>query len=244
MVASIRSKFASFQPSLCHGQRYRSSARWNADERASSAFEAAAGEHGSAGHTSELAQSPESKEEDVRLPRQDVFRGPSDGKIVGPAEESAAGRHGSTPDSSRAVKGVAVLGQFQAQFMGLLQVVLDWLRKLPAWQRQRHLRRLQQESNDDPTNADKNARFLAQLNEVSPLEVIQRVDSGDYYSNSAVVVEYIKALVHAGQLTDFANDNAMATAAGHCSLPRLLQDLQVQTLQELLWWGDLEKGER
>ncbi|CAD7694727.1 unnamed protein product [Ostreobium quekettii] len=142
-----------------------------------------------------------------------------------PAEPAEAGSEAAPAAGPPGLASV-VMGM-RSRLLMIVQVVLDWMRKLPAWQRQRHLRKLQAESDAAPGDAEAHTRFLVQLNEVSPGEVLQRVDSGKYATSSAVVVEYLKALVHTGRLSEFANDRGMATGDGHRSLPKLLHDLQV-----------------
>ncbi|GMH32468.1 hypothetical protein BSKO_00302 [Bryopsis sp. KO-2023] len=130
---------------------------------------------------------------------------------------------------------VRIIAKLQAHVVEIFQLLFGWVGKIPAWQRQRQLRNLQMVSDEDPTDADKHARFLTLLNKVSPLEVLDRVESGKYASNSLVVVEYINALVVSGRLTEYAKEEGPANGQDHRSMDKLLQDLQV-----LSGGGDLE----
>ena len=51
------------------------------------------------------------------------------------------------------------------------------LQRMPQWAQQQHLKRLRDQSNEEPQNAKKHAAYLAELNKVNPREVISRVES-------------------------------------------------------------------
>lgn len=111
--------------------------------------------------------------------------------------------------------------------------ILATAQKLPAWVQAQQLKKLKELSDEDPKNAEKNAAYLVELNKSNPREVIARVDSKEYASNSAVVVEYLKALVATGKLSEYAASSiAPALGDDHRSLSHLLKELQQQVSGE------------
>lgn len=115
----------------------------------------------------------------------------------------------------------------QARVLDLFQLLFGWVARIPAWNRQRQLRILQQISNEDTKDPEKFAKFLSLLNKENPLEVLDRVDSGKYATNSTVVAEYMSALVSSGRIGEYARDTSPDVGQDHRSMEKLLQDLQV-----------------
>jgi hypothetical protein len=88
------------------------------------------------------------------------------------------------------------------------------LQYIPAWVAAQRLRQLREAADEAPADADRQAALLAALNEQrSPRAVLERVESKRYASNSAVVVEYIKALVATERIHEYASTDAEAAAA-------------------------------
>ncbi|CAD7697915.1 unnamed protein product [Ostreobium quekettii] len=193
------------------------------DVRALSVFEAASGEGESSSGTFGPIDGPSAGvEKETPIDRTAPAR-PS--AIAGDPEGERSG--GMTP--------AAALTGLRNRLVAALGVLLEWMRKLPAWQRQRHLRRLRAESDANPGDAAKHARLLVQLNQVSPEEVLRRVESGACAGSAAVVVEYLRALVRTGRVDEYDGEGGPGGADGHRSLPKLLKDLQV-----LSGGGDLD----
>lgn len=132
--------------------------------------------------------------------------------------------NGQSQDELPVVKFIAGA---QARVLDLFQLLFGWIAKIPAWNRQRQLRVLQQISNEDPDDPEKFAKFLSLLNKENPLEVLDRVDSGKYATNGIVVAEYMSALVTSGRLGEYAKDSGPDVGQDHRSMEKLLQDLQV-----------------
>jgi hypothetical protein len=88
------------------------------------------------------------------------------------------------------------------------------LGKLPSWMAAQKLQRLREAADEAPQDADKQAAYLAALNQSSPRGVLSRVESKAYASSPAVVVEYLKALVATERLNEFADAPASSSAAG------------------------------
>eukprot|EP01025_Chloroclados_australasicus_P038166 TRINITY_DN3912_c0_g1_i5.p1 TRINITY_DN3912_c0_g1~~TRINITY_DN3912_c0_g1_i5.p1 ORF type:complete len:836 (+),score=153.86 TRINITY_DN3912_c0_g1_i5:121-2508(+) len=116
--------------------------------------------------------------------------------------------------------------KFFAMFGGVA-LALTYIKNIP--QRWRHLRSLRKASDENPTDADKNAELLRALNKAqNSNEVIQRVESGNYASNSLVVVEYMKALVQSNRIMEYCVDKTYSVDSEHRSLSRLLGEMKSQ----------------
>eukprot|EP01026_Neomeris_dumetosa_P074101 TRINITY_DN7687_c0_g1_i3.p1 TRINITY_DN7687_c0_g1~~TRINITY_DN7687_c0_g1_i3.p1 ORF type:complete len:232 (-),score=29.25 TRINITY_DN7687_c0_g1_i3:65-760(-) len=106
-----------------------------------------------------------------------------------------------------------------------LMFALQYIRNIP--QRWKQIRKLRKASNDNPEDADKHGEFLTALNKSSnPSEVISRVESGKYASNSVVVVEYMKALVQSNRIMEYTGTKPFSVEQEHRSLARLLEDMK------------------
>lgn len=153
----------------------------------------------------------------------------------GQLDGSEPGKNSTKPAdaNNKEIRAVKILATAQAVVLKLFQLLFGWAGKIPAWQRQRNLRRLQQISNDDPKNPEKLAAFLAALNKVNPLEVLELVDSGKYTTNSSVVAEYLSALVTSRRLEEYTQNAGPGLGEDHRSMDRLLQDLLVGSVSIL-----------
>ena len=82
--------------------------------------------------------------------------------------------------------------------------------------------------NPAPALPSRQALLLAELNKVSPRDVLARVESREYGSGPAVVVEYLRALVATNQLAKYSTaGQGGAEEAQSKNLVVLLKDLQV-----------------
>lgn len=98
---------------------------------------------------------------------------------------------------------------------------------LYTWVQNQQLKALKTASDEDPLNADKHASYLHALNKVDPKAVLGRVDQKEYATNSAVAVEYIKALVLTGKVEDYAT---ATPGTEEKTFTQLLHELEVQAV--------------
>ncbi|GAX77639.1 hypothetical protein CEUSTIGMA_g5082.t1 [Chlamydomonas eustigma] len=134
-----------------------------------------------------------------------------------------------------------------APVFAALAWLLAKLQSLPYWVRMQQLRKLKEQADEDPKDADRHAAYLYELNRGgSHAEAMQHVEAKEHASNAAVVVEYLRALAASGRLSEYAAASAASsstTSAGgatagsrtmshipddHRSLTQLLRDLQLQ----------------
>ncbi|KAI8474800.1 MAG: peptidase family M41-domain-containing protein [Monoraphidium minutum] len=88
------------------------------------------------------------------------------------------------------------------------------LQLFPAWAASQRLRQLREAADAAPGDGDRQAALLSGLNaQRQPRAVLERVEAKRYASNSAVVVEYIKALVATERIHEYASTDAEAAAA-------------------------------
>ena len=132
----------------------------------------------------------------------------------------------------------------KTHFLGILgAITAAWvaltsrLGSFPAWVAAQKLKQLREAADEAPHDPERQAAYLAALNPKHPKDVLARVESKQYATNPAVVVEYLKALVATDRLGEYAQDSGkvggegvgVATASGsgdHRSLAELLQELQ------------------
>eukprot|EP00879_Flechtneria_rotunda_P014610 GHRR01015267.1.p1 GENE.GHRR01015267.1~~GHRR01015267.1.p1 ORF type:complete len:605 (+),score=233.34 GHRR01015267.1:179-1993(+) len=139
-----------------------------------------------------------------------------------------------------------ILAAAHKQWMALLSMLAALtsafksnLSRFPSWVAAQKLQRLREAADEAPSDAAKQAAFLTALNHTNPKEVLARVESKMYASSSAVVVEYLKALVITERLMEYADassSSGTAAAVGlgplpvagqdHRSLITLLRELQ------------------
>jgi ATP-dependent metalloprotease len=132
--------------------------------------------------------------------------------VTGAAAAAPAGPKGPLTaafDATRAAAAavLAAVARAWAALVALLQYV-------PAWVAAQRLRQLREAADDAPADADRQAALLAALNaQRQPRQVLERVEARRFASNSAVVVEYIKALVATERIHEYASTDAEAAAA-------------------------------
>lgn len=119
------------------------------------------------------------------------------------SNSSEEGTSADEPQSPPGPSLSAALSSVRAFFDSLLSkflLLLARVRNFPSWARAQHLSRLKELSDAEPGNADKHVAYLQELSKRKPLEVLARVESKQYANSSAVVVEYLKALVASGKV--------------------------------------------
>jgi ATP-dependent metalloprotease len=82
-----------------------------------------------------------------------------------------------------------------------------------SWKDYKAQSALLEEANKDPTNAEKQAALLKQMNKHNPSNVVQRVESGNYTNNESTIREYIKALYKEDKLDNLALSNVVQVPA-------------------------------
>eukprot|EP00197_Chlamydomonas_leiostraca_P003648 CAMPEP_0202861408 /NCGR_PEP_ID=MMETSP1391-20130828/2816_1 /ASSEMBLY_ACC=CAM_ASM_000867 /TAXON_ID=1034604 /ORGANISM="Chlamydomonas leiostraca, Strain SAG 11-49" /LENGTH=821 /DNA_ID=CAMNT_0049540795 /DNA_START=584 /DNA_END=3045 /DNA_ORIENTATION=+ len=156
----------------------------------------------------------------------------SDGQTQTGDQQNPAGSPQRSPWKELSAAAAAVAAFFSS--------LLQYLQQLPMWMQAQTLKRLREASDEDKTNADKHADYLAELNKSSPKEVIKRVDSKEFATSPRVVGEYLKALVASGQIDKFTSTvESLNPGEDHRSLSQLLKDLQAQVAGEA---GDTAPG--
>lgn len=106
------------------------------------------------------------------------------------------------------------------------QRIANFIRGLPAFVQREKLQRLHKKALDDPTNSDRSQAFLSELNKRDSAAVIRHVDSGSMAVNSAVIVEYLKALVKTDRIAQYSDGGLVRDGEDHRSLAQLLKDLE------------------
>jgi len=130
------------------------------------------------------------------------------------------------------------------------------LQGLPLWVQNQQLAKLREAADEDPRNAERHAAYLAELNRAGRhREVMARVEGREHATGSAVVVEYLRALIASGKVSEYTGASApgavhsaastVGAVAGaatlpvqassmdsHRSLSQLLKDLQAQVAGE------------
>eukprot|EP00798_Chlamydomonas_sp_ICE-L_P022115 gene22115-29174_t len=164
------------------------------------------------------ASSPEGSSSDIP---------PSEAPASAAVASSATADAGpENPDKEPATLYAAVGAFFLSMWISVKQ--------FPAWVQRRQLNKLKTESDEEPTNAEKHAAYLTALNQSgNHAEVMSRVESRECAAGAPVTVEYMRALVFSGRLSDFSAASAVLDAnEDHRSLTQLLRDLQNQTTEE------------
>lgn len=108
----------------------------------------------------------------------------------------------------------------------LFQRIANFIRSLPAYIQREKLQRLHRKALDDPTNAERSQAYLSELNKRDSAAVIKHVDSGSTAVNSAVIVEYLKALVKTDRIAQYTDGSTVRDGENHRSLAQLLKDLE------------------
>lgn len=160
----------------------------------------------------------------------------SDAATSSSASGSADGAPSPSGQQPDAQPQAGLLHQLAVPFAAVaaaLAALKAQLARLPAWAHAQRLKKLKQQAEEEPQNAERQALYLAALNVKHPAKVLARVEGRKYASNQAVVVEYLRALVSTGRLQAYANAPA-GPAAGedHRSLSQLLRELQSQAESE------------
>jgi len=89
---------------------------------------------------------------------------------------------GDSPGKELAAAVVALVAFFRSAGHSIMAL----LNKVPLWMQQQNLKKLREASDEDPSNADKHANFLVELNKVNPREVISRVESKEVSSDKGI----------------------------------------------------------
>lgn len=139
------------------------------------------------------------------------------------ASTSASPANGTGPDESSFRQ---FLSQPAKAIAAFLQHIVNFLKSFPAYIQSEKLQRLHKKALDDPTNAERSQAYLSELNKRDSAAVIKYVDSGSTAVNSAVIVEYLKALVKTGAIAQFSDGGNVRDGGNHSSLAQLLKDLE------------------
>ncbi|GBF97365.1 ATP-dependent zinc metalloprotease [Raphidocelis subcapitata] len=146
--------------------------------------------------------------------------GGSDG-AAGPSAAAVAEAPGPrSPLDAAADRARAAAAALLAVFARAWAALTALLSYVPAWVAAQRLRQLREAADEAPGDADRQSALLAALNEQrQPRAVLERVEAKRYASNSAVVVEYIKALVATERIHEYGSTDAEAAAAAAAAAP-------------------------
>ncbi|GLC41713.1 hypothetical protein PLESTB_000685100 [Pleodorina starrii] len=140
------------------------------------------------------------------------------GQAAGASPAAAVAASSPAAAAATAASGASnPLPPFVQQLLAWLASVWSAVQQFPLWVQMQHLRRLREACEEDPKDADKHAAYLSELVRSNPREVLARVESRQFGVNSAVVAEYLRALIATGKVTELVKADGAAAAAASAS---------------------------
>ncbi|KAG0447496.1 hypothetical protein HPP92_028299 [Vanilla planifolia] len=143
---------------------------------------------------------------------------------VGSVEKAAAVEANTGFEGKRLPLLVFLVGLWDLVKRGLGRLtMLEWVSWWPFLQQEKKLERLIAEADANPSDAEKQASLLIELNNHSPESVIKRFEQRQFTVDSRGVAEYIRALVVTNAIAEYLPDKL---AGKPSNLPMLLQELK------------------